>query len=496
MKTKLLSKVFWTQATAVIMIASMLLAALPVQTASAASSATPIVEPSCKSPAVKITGSPALTAPGDPLTLTKLSPDYAAEGGPAFTLTVTGTGFRTGDFHSIVLWEEAEFITELTTHVVSSTELTAEVPAELIDIAHKVPFVYVCNPTNRPGAANSAANFGSAFVGADMSEGLPFFITKTGAEVTGFNMGTGLDPSASFEGVTADGIGNGTLVVAQYAANPAGESLLFSVDEQFYDVHIGTPNTFTQVTIQFCGVANMGPIYFWNGTEWVQASNQSYGPGLCMTVFVDNFTVPSLADLAGGLFGAGGGNFGRHSFSDVSPIHWAWSWVNRLADAGITTGCGILLQFCPEDPVTRAQMAIFLERGMNGWAYTPPAATGLVFWDVLTSTWAADWIENLYADGITTGCGGGKYCPGSNVTRAEMAKFLLLAKHGSTYTPPAVGTSTGFADVSTSHWAAAWIKQLAAEGITTIPAGGNYLPESLVTRAEMAKFLVITFDLP
>jgi hypothetical protein len=142
-------------------------------------------------------------------------------------------------------------------------------------------------------------------------------------------------------------------------------------------------------------------------------------------------------------------------------------------------------------------MAKFLLKGMHGSVYMPPAATA-VFSDVPTTYWAADWIVQLYQEGITNGCATDplRYCPDSNVTRAEMAKFLLLAKHGSTYTPPAVGTSTGFADVSTSHWAAAWIKQLAAEGITTIPAGGNYLPESLVTRAEMAKFLVITFNLP
>jgi hypothetical protein len=75
-----------------------------------------------------------------------------------------------------------------------------------------------------------------------------------------------------------------------------------------------------------------------------------------------------------------------------------------------------------------------------------------------------------------------------------MAKFLLRAKHGSEYTPP-----TGiFADVPTTYWALSWIEQLYAEGIT----GGcslsplSYCPDSSVTRAEMAKFLVLTFNLP
>ena len=58
------------------------------------------------------------------------------------------------------------------------------------------------------------------------------------------------------------------------------------------------------------------------------------------------------------------------------------------------------------------------------------------------------------------------------------------------YTPPAVGSSTGFIDVETYYWAAAWIKQLAAEGITGGCGSGNYCPEAAVTRAQMAVFLL------
>jgi hypothetical protein len=118
-----------------------------------------------------------------------------------------------------------------------------------------------------------------------------------------------------------------------------------------------------------------------------------------------------------------------------------------------------------------------------------------VFADVPISHWAADWIEQLAADGITSGCGGGNYCPNDPVTRAEMAIFLLRSKHGSSYTPPAP-SGTVFADVPTSHWAAAWIEQLYAEGITGGCGGGKYCPNNPVTRAEMAVFLVRTFDLP
>ena len=77
-----------------------------------------------------------------------------------------------------------------------------------------------------------------------------------------------------------------------------------------------------------------------------------------------------------------------------------------------------------------------------------------------------------------------------------MAVFLLKAKYGSGYAPPAVGASTSFADVQTTHWAAAWIKQLAAEGITGGCGTGTYCPDAPVTRAQMSVFLVRTFSLP
>jgi hypothetical protein len=77
-----------------------------------------------------------------------------------------------------------------------------------------------------------------------------------------------------------------------------------------------------------------------------------------------------------------------------------------------------------------------------------------------------------------------------------MAVFLLRSKYGSSYNPPAVGDNTGFTDVSLTHWAAAWIKQLVAEGITAGCGAGIYCPEAPVTRAQMAVFLVRTFNLP
>lgn len=94
------------------------------------------------------------------------------------------------------------------------------------------------------------------------------------------------------------------------------------------------------------------------------------------------------------------------------------------------------LNYCPGNAVTRSQMAIFLLRGIHGSSYTPPPASGAVFGDVSASSFGAAWIEQFVAEGITAGCGGGNYCPSNPVIRSQMAIFLLRAKHGSSYSPP------------------------------------------------------------
>jgi glucose/arabinose dehydrogenase len=187
-----------------------------------------------------------------------------------------------------------------------------------------------------------------------------------------------------------------------------------------------------------------------------------------------------------------------YTFSDVTPGFWAWPFIEAIYGAEITAGCtaGSPPAYCPGDLVTRAQMAIFLLKGIHGPAYQPPPAQGNVFADVQAGDFAAAWIEQLFAEGITAGCGGGNYCPNDTATRAEMAIFLLRSKHGSAYTPPAAPSS--FSDVPNDSFAQDWIEELFDEGITggcdTNPL--RYCPGNPVSRAEMAAFLSRTFALP
>jgi hypothetical protein len=185
------------------------------------------------------------------------------------------------------------------------------------------------------------------------------------------------------------------------------------------------------------------------------------------------------------------------SFPDVPPANTFYRFVETLFHKQVTGGCAGG-GYCPTSPVTRAQMAVFLLKSKYGSAHIPPPCTGTVFTDVPCSGGPFDpWIEELASQQITGGCGGGNYCPGSTVTRQQMAVFLLKAFEGAAYDPPDCAgvfddvpctPGTGFSD---------WIEELATRGIT---GGCNlapplYCPTNPNNRGQMAAFLVKTFGL-
>ncbi len=110
-------------------------------------------------------------------------------------------------------------------------------------------------------------------------------------------------------------------------------------------------------------------------------------------------------------------------FVDVPCPSAFANWIEQLSTEGITAGCGNGTAFCPGDAVTRGQVAVFLLKAEHPPGYVPPDCTG-IFADVPCPSTFANWIERLSAEGITAGCGGGNYCPGNPVTRAQMAVFL------------------------------------------------------------------------
>jgi S-layer homology domain len=182
------------------------------------------------------------------------------------------------------------------------------------------------------------------------------------------------------------------------------------------------------------------------------------------------------------------------SFADVSPTSTFYPFVENIFHNGITGGCGAGV-FCPTNPVTRAQMSVFLLKAKHGKSYVPPPCTPGVFADVPCPSLFADWIEELAAETITAGCGGGNFCPDDPVTRQQMAVFLLKALIGSGYTPPACAGI--FGDVACPSQFANWVETLynrhITAGCSTSPL--LYCPTAPNVREQMAVFLTKTFSL-
>jgi Tol biopolymer transport system component len=152
-----------------------------------------------------------------------------------------------------------------------------------------------------------------------------------------------------------------------------------------------------------------------------------------------------------------------------SDIQWVYN-------AGITSGCSAE-RYCPDDSVTRGQMAAFLARALD-----LPNATKDYFTDDETSIFEAD-INRLAEAGITTGCTSATtYCPTQTVTRGQMAAYLDRALK-----LPATSTDY-FTDDETSIFEVD-INRLAASGITSGCTATTYCPAQNVTRGQMAAFL-------
>jgi hypothetical protein len=135
------------------------------------------------------------------------------------------------------------------------------------------------------------------------------------------------------------------------------------------------------------------------------------------------------------------------SFADVPVGYWAYPFIETIYHHGITAGCGSEI-FCPDDTITRWQMAVFLTAsilegaqppavgtvpGMGGYNCSPGGAS--VFLDVPPDDSGCPSIHFIAGQQITVGCGAGMYCPADFVDRWQMAVFLTKVMVGDNPVP-------------------------------------------------------------
>ncbi len=113
------------------------------------------------------------------------------------------------------------------------------------------------------------------------------------------------------------------------------------------------------------------------------------------------------------------------TFIDVPRADPYYCYVEALYRQRVTTGCSQDPPlFCPDQPITRGQMAVFLCRAAGLQPYNKPTPT---FSDVPPTDQRYTYVEAISRAGITSGCGDGRFCPSANTARAQMAVFLCRA---------------------------------------------------------------------
>ncbi len=162
----------------------------------------------------------------------------------------------------------------------------------------------------------------------------------------------------------------------------------------------------------------------------------------------------------------------------------AEGFIEAVAAAGVTTGCNPPAgdRFCPDQTLTRAEMATMLARALA----LQPASSDF-FGDDNGSAHEAS-INSLAEAGITGGCGTDRFCGSAPVTRGELATFLVRA-----FALPAADTDQFFDDALTPHEES--INALAAAGITKGCDLGRFCPYGALPRRQAAVFLARAMDL-
>jgi hypothetical protein len=226
------------------------------------------------------------------------------------------------------------------------------------------------------------------------------------------------------------------------------------------------------------------------GAPWISAVSPLSGAGRGTVTFAvspnsEGAPRSSTLRIEGQGFTVGQGL----GFSDVLSSHPFFAEIGKLSAWSVTLGCGSGA-YCPDSPVTREQMAVFIVRALG--SFSPPAPETQRFSDVAPSRYGYAFIHELAQRAITVGCDTNLYCPDAVVTREQMAIFIERAIG---VLSPSQPSSQRFVDVAPSRFGYAFIDDLARRGITQGCASDRFCPDDPVTRGQMAAFLTRAFGM-
>lgn len=178
-------------------------------------------------------------------------------------------------------------------------------------------------------------------------------------------------------------------------------------------------------------------------------------------------------------------------YEDVPNTHAYADQIRLMKNNAITSGC-TSAAYCPDNPVTRSQMAVFIIRSLSGGDTFPFTATPY-FTDVPATHPHFAHVQRMRDLGITTGCSDARYCPEDPVTRGQMAVFMIRAKYGGGF---GFQAAPYFTDTGPAHPYFSFIQKMKETGITTGCTATMYCPEDPNVRGQMAVFIVRAFLTP
>ncbi len=261
-------------------------------------------------------------------------------------------------------------------------------------------------PTQISGSAPFTLN-------APASSGLPVTFVSNTTDVCTVS-GSIVTLSASLTSpstcsLTASQAGNATYA----AASPV--TVTFTVDTAFTDVSSSNENPASITAIE--EMLSKGI------TSGCQTAPFEYCPGLDVTRGqMAVFIIRSIY---------GSNNFSYSPtpyFTDATTasVGAFFPYIQKMHELGITSGCSTTT-YCPDLTVTRGQMAVFIIRARYGTSFDFDYSSTPYFSDATTASVGAffKYIQRMKMDNITSGCTTITYCPDLNVTRDQMAVFMI-----------------------------------------------------------------------
>jgi S-layer homology domain len=175
------------------------------------------------------------------------------------------------------------------------------------------------------------------------------------------------------------------------------------------------------------------------------------------------------------------------TFVDVPTSHWAYDFIRALYVNEVVTGClASPLSYCPDGAQQRKYFAMMLIAAMGE---SPSTAALNAYFSDLTDVVSSPYVNRLFELGITSGCGGGQFCPESAVIRQDTAIFLVRALGE---TPSSAADDAYFTDLAGSY-AIGFINRLYELNVTDGCGGTNYCPLDDTVRAASATFVARAF---